>query len=148
MKRKHLEIELPATCVWPPSSTNCVWPACGLSFTSAVWEPLTPLPSDIVWLELWPQTKEARPHFLLSFHVDHKSISETDDHCSHQRVWMRAGWNVCFSHVNWIWRRGLPVWDRRFLLLRVSAAVLESYLCAAHHSVQLCNFSVRYLLCL
>lgn len=82
--------ECPAGCVWPPSLLNCVWP--GRWFTSAVWEPLAPLTSEIIWLKLWLQTMGVGPHFLLGCHVGHRSISETDEPLSSSKSSNQSWW--------------------------------------------------------
>lgn len=81
----------------------------------------------------------ARPHFLLCCQVVHGPVSETDDHCPHQRAPTSAGGNVCFSHVNCIWMRGLPV-----LLFIVSTTVSGNHQCIIQRSYTLFQFDVLY----
>lgn len=59
------------------------------------------------------------------------------NHCPHQRAQSGAGGNVCFSHVNWNWMRGLPVQRSWFLLFVVPTfGFWESFV---YHSVQIYN---------
>lgn len=73
-----------------------------------------------------------------------RSMSETDDHCPHQRARTRVGGNVCFSHVNLIWIRGLPVQRSQCLLFIVSTTVFGNHLCIFQCSYIIFQFDVLY----